>query len=210
MMWVLQSSPWLWLAFVCLSGCESLQLYFAVQVKSLENDNELLERNEKDLKENMERLLQSREEFMKQYDACAFFLWAAAIYSCVHYVPCMDFCRCNMYINFVCTKSIGLSSKLFMRANWHLAHDRVWLAGRTLHVLCNGPSRWRISRLLWFQRSWIRIWLYLIQQERFASVTQVLGDVECLVGEKENVGMNANGTLLLVVLFDQSSAVLVH
>lgn len=51
-----------------------MQLYFAVQVKSLENDNELLERNEKDLKENMERLLQSREEFMKQYDACAFFL----------------------------------------------------------------------------------------------------------------------------------------
>jgi hypothetical protein len=38
-----------------------------------------------------------------------------------------------------------------------------------------------------------------------AAVTQVLGDVECLVGEKENVGMNANGYLLLLMLFDQSN-----
>jgi hypothetical protein len=43
----------------------------AVQVKCLENDNEMLGRNEEDLKENMERLLQSREAFMKHYEACA-------------------------------------------------------------------------------------------------------------------------------------------
>ncbi|KAM0828285.1 hypothetical protein ACQ4PT_067657 [Festuca glaucescens] len=40
------------------------------RVKCLENDNEMLGRNEKDLKENMERLLQSREAFMKHYEAC--------------------------------------------------------------------------------------------------------------------------------------------
>jgi hypothetical protein len=50
--------------------------FFTVQVKCLENDNELLERNEKDLKENMERLLQSREAFMKHYEACV------ALYIC--------------------------------------------------------------------------------------------------------------------------------
>lgn len=45
------------------------------RVKCLENENELLERNEKDLKENIERLLQSREAFMRQYEAglCLFF-----------------------------------------------------------------------------------------------------------------------------------------
>ena len=44
-------------------------IIFTVQIKCLENDNELLERNEKDLKESMERLLQSREAFMKHYEA---------------------------------------------------------------------------------------------------------------------------------------------
>jgi hypothetical protein len=42
------------------------------------------------------------------------------------------------------------------------------------------------------------------------AVTQVLSDMECLVGEKENVGMNANGYLLLLILFDQSSSIIMH
>jgi hypothetical protein len=42
------------------------------------------------------------------------------------------------------------------------------------------------------------------------AVTQVLSDMECLVGEKENVGMNANGYLLILMLLDQSSSIVMH
>ena len=61
----------LWAIIACQAGshCRTF-LFLALQVKCLENENELLERNEKDLKENIERLLQSREAFMRQYEAC--------------------------------------------------------------------------------------------------------------------------------------------
>ena len=41
----------------------------SVQIKLLENENELLEKNENSLKESMEALLQSREAFIKHYEA---------------------------------------------------------------------------------------------------------------------------------------------
>jgi uncharacterized protein YfcZ (UPF0381/DUF406 family) len=41
----------------------------SVQIKFLENENELLEKNENNLKESMEVLLQSREAFIKHYEA---------------------------------------------------------------------------------------------------------------------------------------------
>jgi len=40
-----------------------------LQIKCLENENELLEKNENNLKESMEVLLQSREAFIKHYEA---------------------------------------------------------------------------------------------------------------------------------------------
>jgi hypothetical protein len=40
-----------------------------VQIKCLESENEVLEKNEKNLKESMEVLLQSREAFIKRYEA---------------------------------------------------------------------------------------------------------------------------------------------
>lgn len=71
------------LPLYAISACQagSHCNFFALQVKCLENENELLERNEKDLKENIERLLQSREAFMRQYEACVdlnicSFFWA--------------------------------------------------------------------------------------------------------------------------------------
>lgn len=44
----------------------------SVQIKCLENENELLEKNENNLKESMEVLLQSREAFIKHYEAGSF------------------------------------------------------------------------------------------------------------------------------------------
>jgi hypothetical protein len=46
----------------------SLQ-YLFLQIKCLENENEQLEKNEKELKDNMEGLLQSKEAFIKHYEA---------------------------------------------------------------------------------------------------------------------------------------------
>jgi hypothetical protein len=40
-----------------------------VQIKCHESENEVLEKNEKNLKESMEVLLQSREAFIKRYEA---------------------------------------------------------------------------------------------------------------------------------------------
>uniref|UniRef100_A0ACD5Z997 Uncharacterized protein n=1 Tax=Avena sativa TaxID=4498 RepID=A0ACD5Z997_AVESA len=96
------------------------------RVKCLENENELLERNEKDLKENMERLLQSREAFIKHYEDSA--------------------CSLQWTIQMKDKQIAVISEKL----NSHLA-------------LFNSVGK------------------------EVASVTQVLGDVECLVGQKENV-----------------------
>uniref|UniRef100_A0A453RFY3 Uncharacterized protein n=1 Tax=Aegilops tauschii subsp. strangulata TaxID=200361 RepID=A0A453RFY3_AEGTS len=96
------------------------------QVKCLENENELLERNEKDLKENIERLLQSREAFMRQYEDSA--------------------CSLQWTIQMRDKQITVISEKL----NSHLA-------------LFNSVGK------------------------EVAAVKQVLGDVECLVGEKENV-----------------------
>uniref|UniRef100_A0A453RGT6 Uncharacterized protein n=2 Tax=Aegilops tauschii subsp. strangulata TaxID=200361 RepID=A0A453RGT6_AEGTS len=100
------------------------------RVKCLENENELLERNEKDLKENIERLLQSREAFMRQYEDSA--------------------CSLQWTIQMRDKQITVISEKL----NSHLA-------------LFNSVGK------------------------EVAAVKQVLGDVECLVGEKENVGMSA-------------------
>lgn len=96
------------------------------RVKCLENENELLERNEKDLKENIERLLQSREAFMRQYEDSA--------------------CSLQWTIQMRDKQITVISEKL----NSHLA-------------LFNSVGK------------------------EVAAVKQVLGDVECLVGEKENV-----------------------
>ncbi|EMS54403.1 hypothetical protein TRIUR3_11650 [Triticum urartu] len=95
------------------------------RVKCLENENELLERNEKDLKENIERLLQSREAFMRQQDSACSLQWT---------IQMRD-------------KQITVISE---KLNSHLA-------------LFNSVGK------------------------EVAAVKQVLGDVECLVGEKENV-----------------------
>ncbi|VAI85635.1 unnamed protein product [Triticum turgidum subsp. durum] len=96
------------------------------RVKCLENENELLERNEKDLKENIERLLQSREAFMRQYEDSA--------------------CSLQWTIQMRDKQITVISEKL----NSHLA-------------LFNSVGK------------------------EVAAVKQILGDVECLVGEKENV-----------------------
>jgi hypothetical protein len=56
-------------------------VFFAsVQIKCLENENGLLEKNENNLKETMEGLLQSREAFIKHYEAGIQLLCSSASY----------------------------------------------------------------------------------------------------------------------------------
>lgn len=54
--------------------------FASVQIKCLENENELLEKNENNLKETMEGLLQSREAFIKHYEAGIQLLCSSAYY----------------------------------------------------------------------------------------------------------------------------------
>lgn len=107
-------------------------------------------------------------------------------------------------------KSIGLSSELFIKANRYLAHDTMFDRQDSACSL-----QWTIQMkdkqiAVISEKLNSHLALFNSVGKEVASVTQVLADVECLVGEKESVGTNANGTLLVSILFDQSSALLVH
>ncbi|XP_051184988.1 uncharacterized protein [Lolium perenne] len=112
------------------------------RVKCLENDNEMLGRNEKDLKENMERLLQSREAFMKHYEDSA--------------------CSLQWTIQMKDKQIAVISEKL----NSHLA-------------LFNSVGK------------------------EVTAVTQVLSDMECLVGEKENVVSELKGKVQRISVLEK-------
>ncbi|CAN6299460.1 unnamed protein product [Urochloa humidicola] len=96
------------------------------RIKCLENENELLEKNENNLKETMEGLLQSREAFLKHYEDST--------------------CSMQWTIQMKDKQIAVLSEKL----NSHLV-------------------------------------LFSSVEKEVAAVKQVLGDVHCMVGEKENV-----------------------
>ncbi|CAL4941767.1 unnamed protein product [Urochloa decumbens] len=96
------------------------------RIKCLENENELLEKNENNLKETMEGLLQSREAFIKHYEDST--------------------CSMQWTIQMKDKQIAVISEKL----NSHLV-------------------------------------LFSSVEKEVAAVKQVLGDVHCMVGEKENV-----------------------
>ncbi|CAN6293609.1 unnamed protein product [Urochloa humidicola] len=96
------------------------------RIKCLENENELLEKNENNLKETMEGLLQSREAFIKHYEDST--------------------CSMHWTIQMKDKQIAVISEKL----NSHLI-------------------------------------LFSSVEKEVAAVKQALGDVHCMVGEKENV-----------------------
>ncbi|KAL5663802.1 hypothetical protein ACJX0J_023910, partial [Zea mays] len=96
------------------------------RIKCLENENEQLEKNENNLKESMDVLLQSREAFIKHYEDST--------------------CSMQWTIQLKDKQIAVMSEKL----NSHLV-------------------------------------LFSSVEKEVAAVKQVLGDVHCLVGEKENV-----------------------
>ncbi|KQJ96656.1 hypothetical protein BRADI_3g26377v3 [Brachypodium distachyon] len=112
------------------------------RVKCLENENELLGRNEKDLKESMERLLQSRETFMKHYEDSA--------------------CSLQWTIQLKDKQIAVISEKL----NSHLA-------------------------------------LFSSVGKEVAAVKQALGDVECLVCEKENIVSDLKGKVQRISVLEK-------
>ncbi|KAJ1295744.1 hypothetical protein BS78_01G246900 [Paspalum vaginatum] len=99
------------------------------RIKCLENENELLEKNESNLKETMEGLLQSREAFIKCYEDST--------------------CSMQWTIQMKDKQIAVISEKL----NSHLV-------------------------------------LFSSVEKEVAAVKQVLGDVHCLVGEKETLVAN--------------------
>ncbi|KAL5223893.1 hypothetical protein ABZP36_010532 [Zizania latifolia] len=104
------------------------------RIKCLENENAQLEKNEKYLKENMEGLLQSREAFIKHYEAGD------------------SSCSLQWTIQMKDKQIAVISEKL----NAHLA-------------------------------------LFSSVGKEVTEVKQVLGDVKCLVGDKENVVSDLKG-----------------
>ncbi|KAJ1295752.1 hypothetical protein BS78_01G246900 [Paspalum vaginatum] len=100
-----------------------------LRIKCLENENELLEKNESNLKETMEGLLQSREAFIKCYEDST--------------------CSMQWTIQMKDKQIAVISEKL----NSHLV-------------------------------------LFSSVEKEVAAVKQVLGDVHCLVGEKETLVAN--------------------
>ncbi|KAK3157548.1 hypothetical protein QOZ80_2AG0124170 [Eleusine coracana subsp. coracana] len=107
------------------AGDDALQKLEA-RIKCLENENEVLQENEKNLKESMDVLLQSREDFVKQYEAST--------------------CSMQWTIQMKDKQIAVILEKL----NFHLV-------------------------------------LFSSVEKEVAAVKRVLGDVQCLVGEKENI-----------------------
>lgn len=58
----------------------AIVFFFHEQIKCLENENELLEKNEKYLKESMEGLVQSREAFIEHYEAGVVYLYVCPFF----------------------------------------------------------------------------------------------------------------------------------
>ena len=88
-------------------------------------------------------------------------------------------------------KSIGLSSQLFMKANRFLAHGTVFDRQDSACSL-----QWTVQMkdkqiAVISEKLNSHLALFNSVGKEVAAVTQVLGDMKCLVGEKENVGMNA-------------------
>ncbi|GJN20601.1 hypothetical protein PR202_gb07997 [Eleusine coracana subsp. coracana] len=126
------------------------------RIKCLENENEVLQENVKNLKESMDVLLQSREDFVKQYEAVNRSNLLSCIspmaryqqsYGIIHLFPWQDStCSMQWTIQMKDKQIAVISEKL----NFHLV-------------------------------------LFSSVEKEVAAVKQVLGDVQCLVGEKENI-----------------------
>ncbi|WVZ58948.1 hypothetical protein U9M48_009163 [Paspalum notatum var. saurae] len=115
------------------------------RIKCLENENELLEKNESNLKETMEGLLQSREAFIKRYEAGSE--------------------QTDIWFIYVCRQDSTCSMQ------W-----TIQMKDKQIAVISEKLN----SHLV----------LFSSVEKEVAAVKQVLGDVHCLVGEKETLVAN--------------------
>ncbi|OEL20190.1 hypothetical protein BAE44_0018786 [Dichanthelium oligosanthes] len=130
------------------------------RIKCLENENDLLEQNENNLKESMEGLLQSREAFIKHYEAGIRPLCFSASFG----LP-FPFSSIHYMLSF---SILNLLQDSTCSMQW-----TIQMKDKQIAVISEKLN----SHLV----------LFSSVEKEVAAVKQVLGDVHCLVGEKENV-----------------------